>query len=133
MAISGTDVLVYVNTGTAGSPAYTVVGSQRNVTIQEGVAEIDVSHKSDADQLVIGGRYSSKITLGALYVPSDAAYASLKTAFRARALILVQVFESGVAKEKANCLITDMTRDAPDQAEAVISLSLTVSDGWSAV
>lgn len=132
MAMNGTDVLLYANTGTAGSPTYTVVGSQRDVSFQESVAEIDVSSKDNSDQLVIGGRYSSKITLNALYVPTDTAYASLKTSFRARTLILVKVYEAAVAKEYANCLITDMSREAPDQGEAVVSVSLTVSDGWTA-
>jgi TP901-1 family phage major tail protein len=130
MGMNGTDFLLLVNTGTAEVPAYTVVGSQRDATVDETTATIDVSSKDSRAQRVLPGRYSSTISLDALYVPDDAAYQALVAANRDGELILVAKQVAGVVTETANAVVTSISEGYPDQGEATISVSLTIDGEW---
>lgn len=131
MAKNGTDVLLLANTGTPSVPVYEVVGSQRDATFNETTAEIDVSSKESRAKRVLPGRYSASITLDALYVPTDAAYLALQGAMRNGELILIAKQDNGVVTETANALVTSLSEKEPDQAEAMISISLTVDGFWT--
>jgi len=131
--MNGADVLLYVNTGSDAQPTWTAVGSQRNASIQETTDAVDYSSKDGRAARVFGGRYASSISLDALYVPTDSAYGALKTAFRNGDLIQVRVSENQVDTEQASAVITDMSREYPDQAAATISVSLTVDGEWTEV
>jgi TP901-1 family phage major tail protein len=129
--INGSDILLFVNTGTPELPSYEAVGSQRDVTFEENTEEIDVSSKDQREMRVIAGRYSANISLDALYVPDDAAFTALQDAMRNGTLILVQRQEAGVALEEADALITSMSSSFPDQGEGTISISLTIDGAWT--
>ena len=128
--MNGTDVLLLVNTGTPSVPVYEAVGKQRDVTFDENTAEIDVSSKDAREQEVIAGRYTSSLTLDQLYVPTDAGYMALKDAMRDGELILVAKQVEEVTIETASALVTNLSERAPDQGEATVSISLTISAGW---
>jgi TP901-1 family phage major tail protein len=129
--MNGTDVLLLVNTGTPSVPVYTAVGKQRDVTFEESTAEIDVSSKDAREQEVIAGRYTASITLDQLYVPTDNGYEALQAAMRDGELILVAKQVDEVTIETADALVTSLSERAPDQGEATVSISLTVSGGWA--
>jgi len=129
--MNGTSVVLYANTGTPGTPIWTQVGSQRDAKIAEDVAIIDASSKDQAQRRVIGGRYSSSFTLQQLYTPTDAAYQALVTSFRTRAVILVQVYESGVLTAQANVLIAKIDKDFPDQKEALATFTCEIDGPWT--
>lgn len=131
MALNGTDVVLLVNTGTPSVPVYTAVGSQRDVTFDEATAEIDTSNKSSRNQTVIAGRYSATVTLDHLYVASDAGYQALKDAKRDGELILVAKQVEEVTIETAEALVTSLSERFPDQGEATVAVSLTISGGWT--
>ncbi len=131
--LNGTDVLLLVNTGTEGAPIWTSVGSQRDVTIGEEVDLIDTSSKDAPEATYLGGRYGATISLDQLYVPSDAAYTTLKTKFRARATIKVRIRESGTDKEEATCIINSLERNFPDQEESTVSIELTLTGGFTTI
>jgi len=128
--MNGSDVMLMVNTGSEAVPAYELVGCQRDVTFEETTEEIDVSCKPRRAKRVIAGRYGATISLDALYVPSNEAFQALRDANRDGNLILVAREEMGVTLETANALITSMSEAMPDQAEATISISLTVDGEW---
>lgn len=125
MAQNGSDVLITTQVGGVD----TVVGSQRNVDISEAVSEIDVSNKDAPEMKVIGGRYSATLSLEALYVPTNAAYNALKSAFRSRTLVQVKIREAGATTnlETFNALITALNRSHPDQGESTTSIDMRVS------
>lgn len=130
MAKNGADLLILANTGTPEIPAYSVVGSQRDCTIDEATDTIDVSSKDSRAQRVLPGRYSSNLSLDALYVPTDAAYQALKDAMRDGTMILVARQEDDVVVETAQAKIDTLSEKHPDQAEAVVSLALTIDGFW---
>lgn len=133
MAMNGTDLLVLVNTGTPQTPVYEAVGSQRDATIEETSDTIDVSSKDSRAQRVLAGRYSSSVSLDALYVPTDAAYQALKAANRNGDLILIARQEVGVVTEIVTAKVDSMSEAFPDQGEATISISMTVDGWWTVV
>ncbi len=133
MGMNGTDLLILANTGTPGVPAYSIVGSQRDATLEESTDTIDISSKDSRAQRVLPGRYSATISLDALYVPSDLAYLALKNANRNGNLILVAREEAGVVTETVEAKIDSMSEALPDQGESTISISLTIDGFWNEV
>lgn len=131
MAMNGTDILLQVNTGTVLVPVWETVGSQRDATFDEATAEIDVSSKTSRAKRVLPGRYSSSVSLDALYVPSDAAYLTLKAAMRDGDAVQILRQEGGVSLESADAIVTGLSEKGPDQAEAVVSISLVVDGEWT--
>lgn len=129
--MNGTDVLLFVNTGTIQSPSYTVVGSQRNVTITKTMATMDASSKDSDDENPEPGRLSSDISLDGVYVPSDVAQRLIDTTYKSKGLLLVEVQEDGVETETAPCYITSFVKNHPDQDVSTFTLSLMVKGGWT--
>ena len=131
MAMNGSDVLLLVNTGTPTVPVYEAVGAQRDVSFEESTEEIDVSSKDSRAKRVLAGRYSSSLSLEALYVWSDAGFQALRDAKRDGELVLVARQEEGATMETADALITNLSSEFPDQGEATISIDLSVDGFWS--
>jgi len=122
MAMNGTDILIWIDGN--------CVGSQRDVTIDETTAEIDVSSKDSRAMRVLPGRYGSTISLDALYVPDDAAYLDLQAAMRNGTFVEVVVLEEGVVLESADAIVTSLSRSGPDQGEATVSCGLRIDGEW---
>jgi TP901-1 family phage major tail protein len=133
MAENGSDILVLVNTGTVGAPAWTAAGSQRGVTFDESVAMIDVSNKNDgAPRKIKPGRYAASLSLDALYVPDDASQIALKAAFRSRSAVQVMRSEHGVNIESATGYISAYSESDPDMAESTVSITVDIDGEWTA-
>lgn len=133
MAVNGSAVMVFVNTGTVAVPVWTKLGCQRDATIDEKSDTIDVSCKDSRAQQVLAGRYSSSVSLDTLYIPDDAAYLALQAANRAGTLVGLQRQEQGVAIANALAKVDSLSESFPDQGEAVVSCSFTVDNFWVAV
>jgi len=133
MGMSGTNILLLANTGTPTVPAYEAVGEQRDASIDEASATIDISNKESRAQRVLSGRFSGTISLEALYVPTDAAYQALRNANRDGELILIARQESGIVTEIVSAKVDSISEAFPDQAEATISISLTIDGFWEEV
>jgi len=131
--MNGSDLLLLVNTGTPTVPAYEAVGSQRDVTFNENTEEIDVSSKDSRAKRVIAGRYSSSVSLEALYVWSDDGYQALREAKRDGELILVARQDNEVTIETADALVTSMSESFPDQGEGTISIDLSIDGFWDEI
>lgn len=133
MGMNGTDVLLLVNTGTPTVPVYEVVGSQRDVTFEKTTEEIDVSSKDARTTRVLAGRDKQTLSLEALYVPDNDAYLALEAAREDGELILVAKQVEGVTIATAQALITSLSEQFPDQAEATVSIAMTIDGTWTEV
>lgn len=133
MAKNGADILLMVNVGTEAMPQYLAVGSQRDFSREETTEEIDVSSKDSRAARVIAGRYGSTISLEALYVPTDEGYLALRDAMRNGDLIKVRISDENTPTEEADALITSLSEEYPDQAEATVSCDLTIDGEWAEV
>lgn len=133
MGMNGSDFLVLVNTGTPEAPSYEAVGCQRDATIEEASDTIDVSCKDSRAQRVLPGRYSSTLSLDALYIQDAAGYLALRSANRDGELILVAREIQDVVTEVADAKIDSISETFPDQGEAAISISMTIDGFWEEV
>lgn len=133
MGFNGSGLLVMVNTGTEETPAYEVLPSQRDATIEEADAGIDVSSKDSRAQRVLPGRYSSTLSVDKLYVPNDDVYAVLRDALRAGTLVGVAKEESDVVTETAAARVDSLSESYPDQGESLVSISMTIDGFWEPI
>lgn len=132
MAMNGSLFVVLVNTGTPEVPAYEVVGYQRDATVEESTATIDVSSKNERAARVLPGRYSGTVSFDALFVPTDAAYQALLNALRNGDLVQLAVQENDVVTETVNANVDSLSRSYPDQDAATVSASFTLDGMWEA-
>lgn len=133
MSLNGSSLLILVNTGTLETPIYSAVGSQRDASVDENTEIIDYSNKESRNRRVGPGRYSSTVSLDALYVPGDAAYAVLRVAMRDGTTVVIAKEESDVVTEMATAVVATLSETYPDQAEATISASFEIDGAWEEV
>ena len=133
VATRGTDILLLVNTGTEEAPNYEIVAGQRGATFGETTDEIDASSKDSDAYRPLPGRNKSTITMDSLYIPNDESYQALKTAKRDREFILVRRQEAGGDLEEARAIITNLSRNAPDNDVATLTIGLTIDADWEEV
>jgi len=120
--MNGADILVWID----GE----MVGSQRDVTFEDANESIDMSSKDSRARKVDYGRYSSTISLDALYVPTDVAYQSLKNAERNGIKVEVVRVQEGATLESCMAVITSLSEAGPDQDAATVSISFDVDGEW---
>ncbi len=128
--VNGTRFLLLVNTGTEQSPTLETIAYQRDASIDEASETIDFSSKEQREQRVGAGRYTSTVTLDALFVPNQASYQTLVAHNRAGTLVMIAKELDGVIYEAAMCKIDSLSEAFPDQEAATISISLTVDGAW---
>jgi predicted secreted protein len=111
--------------------AYSAVASQTQARFDEKTKAIDITNKSSRNKLFIPGEYDATVTLDHLYIPTDAAYAQLKSAMRNGATVMVQRQESGAALEQASAIVTQMSGDFKDKAPATIAVTMQITGPWT--
>lgn len=129
--MNGSDITISVE-DPAVPGTYILVGSQRDVTLNESTEAIDESSKDSRNGVFSPGRYSASLDLDALYVPGDAAYGHLQDAMRDGTMVRVEVIEDGTDVENIGGVVTSLNRSGPDQGEAVISATIQLSGAWVA-
>lgn len=129
--MNGADILVLLNIGTPAAPSYEVLGSQRNVTFVENTANRDASSKDSRAQRVEPGRYSSTVSLEALYVPTEDGYQALVDAMRDGTKLLIRRQEDEVNIEESDCVVNSISGAGPDQETATVAVELTVDGDWT--
>ena len=118
----GKDYLLYINTGTALSPVWTLIGGQRSADLSRSADSIDVSHKTS------GGWKSNKaglrgwsIDLDALVLLSDAALPYLEKAFNDGAEIHVRLRYPNMTEQTGWGSLTDFSLATPHDGEASLT------------
>ena len=134
---TGFDVVIKVNTGTAGSPVWTAVASQRGATITPTADNVDVSSKESLNRIFEPGMRSWTISVEALFVGNVAAFNRLQTAFRSddndtRKLQIMKTVD-GTNKEWIYAFLSSPPEDYPYDSEATLSLEFQATGGWTAV
>jgi TP901-1 family phage major tail protein len=120
-ATVGKDYLLYVNTGTVGSPTWTLIGGQKSSDLNRTAESIDVSHKTT------GGWKSNKaglrgwsIDLSGLLLLQDDGIAALDAAFTAGVEINIKLeYPDGTVRTGWGSL-TDFSETNADDGAAEI-------------
>lgn len=130
--MNGTNVVLYVNTGTDLSPEWTAVGSQRDVAFDKSNDKIDMSNKITGRAAVWEyGRLEQSLSLEALYVPDDLGYQKLDEACENGKMIMIRKYEEGVAVKEADALVEKISERDPDQEACTVSIDLAISGTWT--
>jgi len=108
-----------------------VVGSQRDATIDESSDVIDISSKESRARRILPGRYSSTLSLDALYVPDSVSYTAIKTAMREGTLVNVAVMDNNINIKSASGYVTSLSEEYPDQGEATVSITIEIDGEWT--
>ena len=130
--VNGSLIVLQVNTGTVAVPVWTTVGSQRDTTNSGSLALIDASSKDSRNEVVQAGRWTGELTLTHLYVPGAAEQQLLRNANRNGTVIQVRTFEDGVAKERADGVVTEYSENHPDMDVSSAEVTVHISNGWVA-
>jgi hypothetical protein len=127
MAINGSQVLLLVKNGAT----YEAVGEQTSLSVEESANLIEANYKGATFSQAIYGRREGTITLEALYVPTDSAFAALRNAMKNRSSVFVRRKENGAEVEQCECLIDTMSMEFPDNEASTISVDLMMISEWT--
>lgn len=123
--VSGVAFLVRVNTGTEGSPVWTVVGGQRNATLNRSNSPIDTGSKDTAGwPSLIPGEREWSIDFDGLIIEGNAGYALLENAFINNTRVQVQLATPTNVQYQGFAILTDFPIEAPYDAEATMTGTL---------
>ncbi|MED4586672.1 phage major tail protein, TP901-1 family [Brevibacillus choshinensis] len=122
----GVDFLIFVNTGTEGSPVWTKVAGQRGATLNREAETLDMTSKdnsgwADADY----GNLSWGIDGDGLLVENDAGYLALENAFMSKQPVKVRLQTAASNKYEGSAIITSFPIEAPYDDNAAYNVTLT--------
>lgn len=123
--LQGNEILLLVNVGSTNTPDFREAGSQRDASIAETRAEIDIGSKQTPEKRAAGD-YAATFTFESVYVPNNASFGMLKDAVRSGTTVLLRIQEVGVATEQVRALLTSVERNFAkgDAAVATVTGSL---------
>jgi TP901-1 family phage major tail protein len=122
-ATAGKDYLVYVNTGeTEASPTWTLVGGQRDYTLNRTAEQIDASHKTSGGWAsTLPGLRSWNMDLSAIYLNGDQGAKFLEAAFLAGQEVHLKLEYPNKSFVTGWGSITDFSLSTPHDDVATIS------------
>ena len=127
----GVDFLLKVNTGTAETPVWTVIGGQRGATLSLTAEQIDASNKqSGAWKTSVPGMMSWSIDADAVMLTDasglsiDAGRSKLLTVFANRELVHVRYVRKDGSKFQGYAAITDLSEESPHDGVATYKITL---------
>lgn len=137
--VLGLNAKTYQNTGTYGSPTWTLRGNVRDVTINLELATADVTTRGGGGyRQVLGTLAEGSIDFEMIYDTEDALFIALKDAFENRTLIDM-AFADGVLPNpgagntttyfRAEFSVTNFTVNQP--LEEAMTVSVSLSSGFS--
>lgn len=125
-ATAGKNYLLYINTGTATVPVWTLIGGQRGGSLSRTAEELDASSKTTGGWgAKIAGIRSWEISMDGLVLMNDTGYLALEMAFNSGVSINIK-FEYPTQQYRSGwAYITDLSIDAGHTDVATISCTLS--------
>lgn len=124
------DAKLYYNTGTYGSPTWTLIDNAMSLTLNLSKDAVDVTTRASAGfKEYVDGLIDASIEWGMLWDTEDAAFTAIRTAFFNKTaieiLVLDQEYDNTAAQGlRAICMVENFTR-AENLGEA-LTVSVTV-------
>jgi TP901-1 family phage major tail protein len=134
MATVGKDYLLYVNTGTAYVPVWTLVGGQRGASLGMTAEEIDASSKTTGGwTATLPGMRSWNIDLDGLMLLQDAGIEALERAHAQGKQVNVKFRYPDDSYRVGWATLTDFSSEAPHDGEATLSGTLSGNGPLSSI
>lgn len=122
---SGISFLVRVNTGTEGSPVWTVVGGQRGGTLNRSATPVNLGSKDTAGwPALVPGEREWSIDFDGLVIEGNAGYTLLENAYLNNTRVQVQLVTPTNVRYQGFAILTDFPIEAPYDGEATLSGTL---------
>lgn len=126
--VSGTDIVIYVDTSSTGTPTWTAVGGQTGAKLHEGNDTVEskgykLNPDGNAKQFEYN-QYEWTISCDGLLIASDTALTALQAACRDQEKVKVRVKQGSTYIQEGMALITSLDLDAPYKDDATYSLEL---------
>lgn len=126
VATVGKDYLLYINTGTAYVPVWTVIGGQRGATLNQTAEEIDVASKSSGGWgEKLPGMRSWSIDLDGLVLLNNQGIEALRMAFAQGKKINIKLRYPDNSYQVGWAALTDFSSEMPHDGEASLSGTLS--------
>lgn len=120
-ATVGKDFLLYINTGTAQTPTWTLIGGQRGASLSRSADEIDVSNKTTSGwKATKAGLRSWSIDLDGLVLLTDNGLAALEYAYMSGQEVNVKLAYPDASYQSGWGSITDYSVETPQDGEATL-------------
>lgn len=123
--ITGVDILIFVNAGTAELPEWTAVGGQKDATLTRTAKTIETTNKlsGGVDEFEYGN-LNWTISCGGTYLEPEEGYSALVAAQTAKEKILARWQEKGEDVYEGLCLVTSIELSGSDGDPANYSIEL---------
>lgn len=111
------DAKLYYNTGSYGSPTWTLICNVKDLTLSLESAEVDVTTRCGSGfNEYVPGLTDASVTFSMLYDPSDTAWEALRGHFFAKTAVEVLVLDGPVATAgseglRATVIVRSFTRN----------------------
>lgn len=135
-AINGSDVILYVDVGTAEDPDWQPVACQRGLSISEQANMINVSCKGSEIEQNVYGRITGTITLDAVIVESPQGLEFLRGAMWDKKEVIIRRAKKADKDEYAEdafALIESVEQNYPEEDASTFSVSLRINSKWEKV
>lgn len=124
----GKDYLLYVNTGTVTVPVWTLVGGQRDSSLNRKSTSTVGNNIGSPWTTVTPGLLSWSVDLSGLVMLNDAGCNALEAAFVAQVDVEIKFLYPSLQYRTGNVLVTEFSIDNPHDGEAVLKGTL-IGDG----
>lgn len=126
VAEAGKDTLLYINTGTNETAAWTLVGGQRNSPLSETASSIDASHKTSGGwTTTIAGLKSWSISYTGLLIMNDSGLQAMEYAFREDKQLNVKIVYKNGSYQTGWAAVTAFSKEVAHDGVATVSATLT--------
>lgn len=119
MSTHSLDCKAYINTGTYGSPTWAEISLARDVSVNRSRAEGDDSSRAYAQASTVVGQESIEISMQAIYVLADTAFAALKSAYEGRDVVEIALMDGPIATVGTKGKRVDVVITAFNRSEAM--------------
>jgi TP901-1 family phage major tail protein len=124
-ATVGKDYLLSVNTGTVGTPVWTLIGGQRSSDLSRKAASIDATHKTSGGwTTTLPGLRSWSIDLSGLVLLQDPGLQALEQAFNYGLQVNIQLMYPDGTVQTGWASITDFSNTNPHDGAATLKGTL---------
>ncbi len=129
---TGLTSYAYYNTGTWGSPSWTLIPLAKDVKITNSLKSIPATSRDDTHDRVLPGRFTKSATLSLLRNKTATVQAALRTNFAAKTKTIFAFADAPIATSltkytKMECYITNMSENEPEEGAVTVDVELMLA------
>ena len=122
----------YYNTGSWGSPSWTLIPAVKDVKFTNTLKSIPATSRDDTHDRVLPGRFTKSVTLSLLRNKTATVQLALRTAFAAKTKTIFAFADGPILTAttrywKIECYITNMSENEPEEGVVTVDVELMLA------